>query len=382
MIYFDNAATTYPKPQEVYNSVLRAIKLYGANPGRSGHTMSMKAAEEIYKCRSAVKKMFNATSEESVIFTLNCTQAINIILKGYLNSGDHVVISSLEHNAVARPINELKKQNITYTQAQVFPLDNDATVNSFRNAINGSTKLIVCTHASNVWGVRLPIERLTSLAHEYGIKILVDAAQTAGILPIDLQNTKIDFLCMAGHKGLYGVMGTGILITDHAQELRTIIEGGTGSGSHSLEQPELPPERLESGTPNVSGIIGLHAGIRFVSTVNMEKIASHEMMLMRRLYDRLSGISHVQLYTAYPDIKYSVPVLSFNVKGKDSETVAEYLNKNGQIATRAGLHCAPLAHTAFGTMEQGAVRISPSYFNNIREVDRLANLIQKMRINL
>ena len=382
MIYFDNAATTYPKPQIVTNTVSQALRLYGANPGRSGHTMSIKSAEEIYKCRQAIKDMFGADAVENVIFTLNCTQSINMVLKGYLKSGDHVVISSMEHNAVVRPLTEMKSQNITYSVAQVYQQDNDKTIDSFRKAITNSTKLIVCTHASNVWGIRLPIERLTALAHEYGIRILVDAAQTAGIFPIDLRRDKIDFLCLAGHKGLYGVMGTGVLVTPWANELKTIIEGGTGTSSASFEQPLYAPERFESGTPNVSGIIGLKAGIKFISGIKTENIAKHEMSLVLRLYDRLKNIKGVKLYTERPDLQYYAPLLSFNVGDKESEAVAEYLNMNGQIATRAGLHCAPLAHMSAGTIDRGAVRVSPSYFNTANEVERLGNLIQKISVKL
>ena len=382
LIYLDNAATTYPKPIAVSNSACQAVKLYGANPGRSGHNMSIRTAEEIFKCRQAIKNMFNADSEENIVFTLNCTHAINTVLKGYLKPGDHVVISSLEHNAVVRPLAELAKHGITYSVAPVIFNDNDATVDSFRRAINASTRLIACTHASNVWGARLPVERLTALAHQYGIRIMVDAAQTAGIFPVDLQNDRIDFLCMAGHKGLYGTMGTGVLITSCGDKLGTIIEGGTGTSSQSQEQPSYMPEKFESGTPNVPGIIALKSGVEFVMNRHPENIANHEMKLILRLYDRLSENKNVKLYTPRPSLQYFAPVLSFNIKNTESEAVADYLNKNGQIAVRAGLHCAPLAHESVGTSDIGAVRISPSIFNNSYEIDRLSNLIQKIRINL
>lgn len=382
MIYLDNAATTFPKPPSVTAAVHEALKNYGANPGRSGHRLSMRSAKEIYDCRVKAAVLFNAEKEENVVFTLNCTHSINIVLKGLLKSGDHVVCSNLEHNSVIRPLTELEKKGITFTQATVYPGDNDKTVDAFRNALNGKTKLVVCTHASNVWGVRLPVERLTALCHEYGIQILVDCAQTAGTIPIDLQENKIDYLCTAGHKGLYGPMGTGLLITANSDQISSFMQGGTGSSSISFEHPAIMPDKFESGTPNLPGIAGLKAGIEFVSRIKEKTIASHEMALIRRLYDKLANLSFVRLYTKKPDLGHFSPVLSFNVQGMDSETVAEHLNRHYDIALRAGLHCAPVAHAAFGTLETGAVRVSPSYFSNAAQIDRLAFAVMQMKQRL
>ena len=250
MIYFDNAATTFPKPRQVTNAVNNALNHYGANPGRSGHNMSIAGAEEIYRCRSAAADMFHAPGPECVIFTLNCTHAMNMVLKGLLRPGDHVVTSCLEHNAVMRPLHALAANDITFTAAQIFPGDNDATVNAFRNALQPNTKLIVCMQASNVWGIRLPVERIAALGKQYEIPIAIDCAQSAGVIPIDMQESGFDYLCIAGHKGLYGPMGTGMLITANGSQLSTILEGGTGTGSVSYVQPETMPDRFESGTPN------------------------------------------------------------------------------------------------------------------------------------
>lgn len=219
MIYLDNAATTYPKPASVQNTVQIALKKYGANPGRAGHAMSLAAAEEIYRCRTAAADFFKAPGPECVAFTLNCTHAMNYVLKGLLKPGDHVVTSSLEHNAVMRPLQKLSENGVMFTVAKVFPGDNDATLNAFRNAIRENTKLIVCTHASNVWGIRLPVERIAALGHLYNIPIVVDCAQSAGVLPIDMAESGFDYLCVAGHKGLYGPMGTGMLV--YAQRLES-----------------------------------------------------------------------------------------------------------------------------------------------------------------
>lgn len=367
MIYLDNAATTYPKPVSVQNAMAHAMKYYGANPGRAGHNMSMAAAEEIYRCRTAAADFFHAPGPECVAFTLNCTHAVNYVLKGLLKPGDHVVTSCLEHNAVMRPLQTLFPRGVTYTAAHVFPNDNDATVASFRESMNEKTKLIICTHASNVWGIRLPVERIGALAHEYGVQIALDCAQSAGVLPINMEEYQYDYLCIAAHKGLYGPMGTGMLITPHGSELDTVIEGGTGTNSVSLFQPETMPDRMESGTQNMPGIAGLRAGIEFVKNRSPEKIYRHEMELVRSLYQRLSGIKGIHLYTPEPVEPYFAPVLSFNVEDVPSEVIAQKLNQKG-IAVRAGLHCAPSAHECMGTIEQGTVRVCPSAFSNMNEI--------------
>lgn len=379
MIYFDNAATTYPKPISVTNAVARAMKQYGANPGRGGHEMSIRTAEEIFRARKSAADFFHAKGEECVAFTLNCTHATNIVLKGLLKPGDHVVTSCLEHNAIMRPLNDLSQKGITFTAVDVYPGDNDATLDAFRKGINQNTRLIACMHASNVWGIRLPIERIAALAKEYQIPFLVDAAQSAGVLPIDMQDMGIDFLCLAGHKGLYGPMGTGMLITDKGENLRTIIEGGTGTNSLSMEQPDSMPDKFESGTPNVSGIIGLAAGIEYIKKTKIETIAKHEYQLVQRLYDKLSRIKDVELYMKRPDWNYFAPLLSFNLKGKDSETTAGFLSKRG-IAVRAGLHCAPSAHRFCGTIDRGAVRVCPSIFSKSSEIDYFVSVVQKIAI--
>lgn len=379
MIYLDNAATTYPKPPQVQTAVMKAMKSFGANPGRSGHTMSLKAAEEMYHCRSELADFFHAPGPECVVFTLNCTQAMNMVLKGFLKPGDHVVTSSLEHNAVARPLHALEQKGITYTEAQVVPGDNTATLDAFRKAFQENTKLVVCMHASNVWGIRLPIERITALAHEYGISVAIDCAQTAGILPISMEEYGFDYLCIAAHKGLYAPMGTGILIVRESGNLDTVFEGGTGTNSVSLVQPEELPERFESGTPNMPGIAGIRAGLSFVRSRGIDKIRAHEFALLQELYHFLEEMKGVKLYTELPQDPYYVPVLSFNVENMSSEVVAQHLNQAG-IAVRAGLHCSPLAHTFMGTLKQGAVRVCPSVFNNRNEIRMFVAQMRKILV--
>lgn len=377
MIYLDNSATTYPKPLSVRNAVSRALVTCGANPGRSGHKMSMISANEIYECRKSISKLFNIDSIEDIVIVRNCTEAINIVLKGILKAGDHVVVSCLEHNATMRPLISMKKSGITYTKAYIHECDDEATVEEFRNAIQENTKLIACMHASNVWGIRLPIEKLAKLAHENNIKIMIDVAQSAGVLPIDYETNKIDYICSSGHKGLYGPMGTGILVARNGQELDTFIEGGTGSNSISLEQPNTMPDRFESGTPNTSGIAGLRAGVEFISQMGAENIHYKELKLINRAYDGLSNIKGVKLYTKKPKAQTHVPVLSFNIENMQSEKVSYELN-NMNIAVRAGLHCAPLAHEHFGTLSLGAVRISPSFYTKPYEIENLLNSVNKI----
>lgn len=375
VIYFDNSATTYPKPRSVVHAISDSMKFCGANPGRSGHTMSRISGKEIEKCRNLACELFGAKNPENVAFTLNCTTALNMVIKGLLKPGDHVVVSCLEHNAVMRPINKLKKSGITCSVAKVYPTDNDKTVDSFRNEINSQTRLIICTHASNVWGIRLPIERIAALAHIYGIPILVDGAQSAGLLPINIEKCGIDYLCLAGHKGLYGPMGTGMLITDKHEKLDTIIEGGTGTDSMILCQPKKMPQKFESGTPNLWGICGLRAGMEFVKNKGIENIFNHEINLMGYFYDKLKNIKSAILYMPKPEAPHFVPLISFNIKGRVSDEVGKLLDKNS-IEVRTGLHCAPAAHEFAGTLETGVIRVSPSVFNTKAEIDKLLKMLE------
>lgn len=377
MIYLDNAATTSPKPEIVIREVNRALRSYSANPGRGGHRPSIAAAKAVYSCRTAVKEFFNTESEENVIFTSGCTMSLNTVFKGILRPGDHVIISSLEHNAVLRPLHRLKERGIiSYTVADVVIGDDDATLESFRKAINAHTRMIVCTHASNVFGIRLPVERICALAHSYGILFCLDAAQSAGVLDIDVAGTGYDFVCCAGHKGLYGPTGIGLLLLKNGQKPEPLIEGGTGSASDDPLMPDYYPDRLESGTLNIPGICGLNAGIRFLESRGKDTAFQHEMRLIQRLYNGLSGMSEVQLYTPFPSAQACVPVLSFNIKGHDSETVSTYLNDRFGIAVRAGLHCAPTAHRFMGTIDSGTVRIAPSVFSSEKDIQILLKAVK------
>ncbi len=378
MIYLDNAATTFPKPLAVKNNVNNSFS-YSANPGRAGHRLSIKASEAVYNCRELLKNFFNAETAENVIFTPSCTHALNTVIKGVLSKGDHVVISSLEHNSVLRPLERLSSEGfITYSIAEVYESDNDRTFEAFRTSLKKNTRLVICTHASNVFGIKLPIERIAALCKYYGILFCVDAAQTAGVCNIDVKNIGIDYLCIPGHKGLYGPMGIGALIINSETVPKSLCEGGTGSGSSRLSQPEILPDKFESGTLNLLGISGLNAGINFVNTKGIDNLRGRELKLMEKLYANLSKIEGIKLYTSKPNDECYVPLLSFNMDGFASDELSNLLDSKYSIATRAGIHCSPLAHKCFGTSDIGTVRISPSVFTTENEINGLILALRQL----
>ena len=380
MIYLDNSATTYPKPPEVLRAVQNAVREYSFNPGRGGYRHSLKTSKKVYQARETIRNFFNAPSVESVIFTPGCTQSVNMAIKGILKRGDHVIISSLEHNAVVRPLHKLKEQGIiTYSIAKAAPEDDEKTIQNFRDSINQNTRMIICTHASNVFGFRLPVERLCALAHSYGILFCLDAAQSAGILPIDMEEGGYDFVCCAGHKYLYGPMGIGLLITGKDITVDSLIEGGTGSVSSELSMPSFYPDKLEAGTLNIPGILGLEAGIQFVDRQGIGNIYEKESHLIHYLRDRIKDFRHIKIFDNSNDNHFDVPLLAFSAEDTDSETVAAYLSEKYDIAVRGGLHCAPTAHASMGTSERGIVRIAPSVFTTQADMNMLVNSLRKFR---
>lgn len=376
MTYFDNAATTFPKPRRVREAVQNAMERYGANPGRSGHRLSLETAIKVYETREAVAEFFGAEAVEDVVFTSNCTHALNFALKGLLKHGDHVIISDLEHNSLSRPVHALAAKGvITYSVAEVSEDDDCRTVDAFRKLIQNDTRLIATTHGSNVWGIRTPIGKLGRLCQENDLLFLVDAAQTAGVVPIDMEKDNIDFLCAAGHKSMYGPSGTGVLVTPLGSALDCCFEGGTGNMSADFDQPTGMPERLESGTVNTSGIIGLGAGLSYIKSRGLDELYDHEMRIAREIYEGLLNIPEIKLYTREFVYGRNLPVVSFNVSGVPSEEVTSKLSDMG-FALRGGLHCAPLAHKKMDTLETGAVRISVGGFNKMSEARRLLSAIK------
>ncbi len=376
MIYFDNAATTGAKPTVVLNAVQRALSDMSVNPGRGGYEKSVKCSQEIYECRKKISDFFGAEAPERVIFTANCTQSINLVLKGICRPGDHVVTSSLEHNAVARPIYKLQKLGVDVDYAEVIFGDKDATVRSFDRLIRNDTRIVAVTHASNVTGYVLPIKEIGEICAERNVPFMVDAAQTAGILDINMRELMIDYLCVAPHKGLYAPMGIGVLIS-LGNIPETLFEGGTGSFSAGYEQPIDFPDRFESGTLNVPAIMGVSAGLDYVKSKGTNALYHHELELIRYIYNRLSNIQGVILYTPRPEFGEYVPTLSFNVEGKSSDETAVHLAKDN-ICVRAGLHCAPMAHRRLGTIDVGTVRICCSSYNTKKEADLFVESVKKL----
>ena len=375
MIYLDNGATSFPKPLSVRQNVDISLKKFSANPGRSGHSLSLRAAKEIFECRKRLKELFNVNSEEEIIFTENCTMALNTVIFGLLSEGDHVLISSMEHNSVTRPLESLKDKGVTYSTFD-YSYDDNETVDNVRNLIKPETKLVICTHASNVFGFRFPIERICALCHAYGILFCVDSAQSAGVFDIDVGTNQYDFVCMSGHKSLYGPMGTGVLILNN-RNLKPLLYGGTGTESVKKSQPEGLPEQFESGTQNMNGISGLKAGVDFVKNRGIKNIYNHEYKLAKRLFNGLANNRKVITYNKSFDYGKVAPVVSFNIDGVYSEDLVAKLNKYG-IMTRGGLHCSPLAHTTMNTIENGTVRVVPGAFNTINDINYLLNVIRKL----
>lgn len=379
MIYFDNAATTYPKPESVRRAAAEAIVRYGGNPGRSGHKMSIAASEAVYSVREKAGKFFGA-EPENVIFTANCTESLNMAIKGLaeqeLREGRpfHIIISSLEHNSVFRPVHELTKRGLSYSIAEVSA-DDTVTVNNFEALIKPHTKAVICTLGSNVTGQLLPYERIGAMCRRRHICFVGDGAQVCGVVPIDMKRDNINILCMPGHKGLYGISGTGLLITDGQYPIYHILEGGTGSTSLEAEQTPFLPEELESGTVNTVGIVTVGAGIDFIGKTGAERIHSYETALCDRLINELDGESRVRIYRR-ERCSY-LPIVLFNVEGIAPEEAAAYLNDAG-FALRGGLHCSGLAHRSIGTLPDGGVRFSPSVFNTPAQTHMLANAVKKL----
>ncbi|TDX53233.1 aminotransferase class V-fold PLP-dependent enzyme [Orenia marismortui] len=368
MIYFDNAATTFKKPNRVYEAVLDTLKNKAGNPSRGGHKAALDASRVIFDARRRLAKFFNVPSSKEIIFTKNATEANNLILKGLIEEEDHVITTDLEHNSIYRPLNRLKKER----GIDVSTIDTSQSIDNFlkdiETAINDQTKLIVMTHASNVTGAILATEEVGQIAKENNIIFAVDAAQTAGVLDIDVQTMNIDFLSFTGHKGLLAPQGVGGLYINSEIEFAPLLEGGTGGSSKEKLNPNILPDKYESGTLNTPAIAGLKAGIEFLEKEGLDRIYNHELELLNRLTSGLLEMKEVKILDTKAK-KNKVAVISFIVSGIKSATIGNLLDKNYDIAVRTGLHCAPLAHQSIGTYDVGTVRVSFSYFNTIEEVD-------------
>ncbi|MBZ4665492.1 MAG: cysteine desulfurase family protein [Mahella sp.] len=376
LIYLDNAATSYPKPECVYEAVLRCMREYGANPGRSGHRMAIEAGQTIYRCRKSLAELFNIPDPIDIVFTYNATDAINLAIKGFIHSGDHIISTSMEHNAVARPLAALSAQGVAVS---FVPCSGDGTLNApdIERYIRHNTRLIAMTHASNVTGTIMPINEVGEIAHKHGITFLVDAAQTAGTCDIDVCRMNIDMLAFPGHKGLLGPQGTGGLYIKKGVELQPLKQGGTGSNSESLIQPEFMPDKFESGTLNTPGIAGLAASVEYILDKGVDAIHRHETDLIKHMLQELRFLDGISIYGP-SDSEGRVGIISLNIEGVTDGELSNLLDRDYGIATRAGLHCAPLAHKTIGTIDKGAVRFSVSYFNTRDDIDAAVSALKEI----
>ena len=378
-LYLDNAATSWPKPPEVAQAMARFLEETGANPGRSGHRLSIEAARLVYETRVAVSEMFGAEDPLRVVFGLNITDGLNLALHGLLKSGDHVITSSEEHNAVMRPLNDLAQKGVQVTKVACNG-DGSLDANLVEAAIQSNTRLIVLNHASNVCGTILPIKEVGQIARKHGVLFLLDCAQTAGVLPIDMEADGIDLLAFTGHKSLYGPMGTGGLVVGprlKPSALLPIRQGGTGSRSEQEVQPDFFPDRYESGTPNALGLAGLLAALNWLKAEGIEAIREREEVLCSELLAALVEIEGVELYGTRDASKQTATV-AFNIRGMESSTVGLRLDEEFDILCRVGLHCAPSAHHSLGSFPDGSVRFGLGAFNNLEDVRFAVDAVRQL----
>jgi len=376
MIYLDNAATSWPKPESVYQTMNEFLRSKGGNPGRGGHSLALAASKMIEETRLLIARLINAPEKDRVIFTINCTDSLNLGLKGLLKRGDQVITSCIEHNSMVRPLRKLEQQGVKVVR---LPLSSDGFVSpqDVEKAITKKTKMVAMNHASNVTGVIQPIAGYGLITRRHNLIFMVDAAQTAGKYPLDVQADNVDLLAFSGHKGLLGPPGTGVLYVGERVDLDSLREGGTGSHSELEEQPTDLPYKFECGTMNTVGITGLCAGLKYILGERMENILAHEQSLTDRL---LEGLSHLPRVTVYKlkDRSKQAPIVSFNLKDSEPGEVGALLDQAFDIKVRTGLHCAPAAHKTLGTFPLGTIRLSPGYFNTVEEIDFSLQAIEKI----
>lgn len=377
-IYLDNASTTFPKPKEVAEAVYHYMTQVGSNVSRGGYDSAYRTEELVYETRQNLTDLFNAPDCKNVIFTKNITESLNIILKGFLHLGDHVLVSSMEHNAVMRPLVQLRQKNISFTRV---PCSHDGTldVNDLAKYLQPNTRLVVMTHASNVCGTVLPIEKVGHFCQEHHLKFVVDTAQTAGVWPIDMQKMHIDALAFTGHKGLLGPQGIGgfILHEDMIEKIEPLISGGTGSISHTEEIPHFMPDRFEAGTMNLPGIIGLNASLNWLKQTTCSAVKQHELMLTQYFLDGIASLNNENILIAgRRDISQRTGVVSIQVKNREIAQLAYELDDKFGIMTRVGLHCAPSAHKTLGTYPQGTIRFSFGWWNTREDIEAAVNALE------
>jgi cysteine desulfurase / selenocysteine lyase len=379
MIYLDHAATSWPKPREVIEAMADFLERAGGNPGRAGHRLSIEAGRIVYDVRETLAEFFNASDPLRIIFTANATHAVNLCFYGILRPGDHVITSSMEHNAVMRPLRDLESKGI---HLSVVPCNKNGSMDpeAVAQAMRPSTRIVAVTHASNVTGTILPIAEIADIAHKSGAFMLVDAAQTAGVLPIDVQATKIDLLAFTGHKGLQGPQGTGGLVIGNSMrvnDIEPLWRGGTGSRSASEIQPEELPDKFESGTLNGPGIAGLGAGVRYIMKRGIEAIRAQEMSLTQQMVDGIQSLDGVTVHGP-TDVACRTSIVSFTAAGRRVSEIGLRLDEEFGILSRVGLHCAPAAHRTIGTFPEGTVRLALGLHTTREEVASVIDAAKKI----
>ncbi len=375
-IYLDNAATTYPKPEQVYLAVEHALRKIGVGPGRGGHSRGLEATRLVFEARETLSDFFGIKDSSRLIFTHSATEGLNLVVAGLLKPGDHVVTTTMEHNSLARPLHQAAQRGVEVTwvgcnrQGFVDPA-------GIASAIRPKTRLVALSHCSNVTGALQPVAEIGLLARRSGILFLVDAAQSAGVVPINVQELNIDLLAAPGHKGLLGPQGTGLLYIAEGLELSPLIVGGTGGYSDASEQPDSMPERYESGTLNTPGIAGLKAGVDFIRSTGIEAVRKKESLLVSLLAEGLGPIEGVILHKPENSERHCGPV-SFTIQGLDPSEIGFTLDRDYDISVRVGLHCAPDAHKTIGTYPQGTVRVSPGFFNSEKEIEIFLDAVRNI----
>ena len=374
-VYLDNAATTMHKPQEVIDAVVAAMSSMG-NAGRGVNDASLSASRIIYDTREKLCHLFHGTNARQIAFTNNSTESLNIAIKGILNPGDHVITTMLEHNSVLRPLYEMEARGVKLT---IVKSNEQGTLNiqDIEDAITEETKLIICTNGSNLTGNYIDLKPIGEMAHKHGVLFAVDASQTAGVFPIDVQDMQIDILCFTGHKGLLGPQGTGGIYVREGLSVRPLKSGGSGVQTYSKIHPAEMPTALEAGTLNGHGIAGLHAALEYLEKTGIDSIRNREQDLMWRFYEGVKDIPNVKIYGDF-STKNRCAVVTLNIGDYDSSEVSDALLTEYNISTRSGGHCAPLMHEALGTVEQGAVRFSFSHYNTEEEVDTAIKAIREL----
>lgn len=380
-VYLDNAATSWPKPPAVVSAVVRYLEQVGGNPGRSGHGLSNEAGRIVDSARESLARLFQVKNPLRIVFGSNCTEALNLAICGLLRSGDHVITSSVEHNSVMRPLRQLEMEGVALT---VVPCNSDGTLDCalIEAAIRPNTALIVLSHASNVVGTLLPIAQVGQIARKHGLLMLVDAASTAGVMPINMETDCIDLLAFAGHKSLLGPTGTGGLVIGERVDIsrmRPLKRGGTGSRSESEEQPEMLPDVYESGTLNVMGLAGLNAGVEWILNQGLDSIRAHHTGITQSLIDGLVNMPGVTVYGTL-DANRQVSVVSFNISGVSPSEAGFYLDEEFNIQSRIGLHCAPTAHRTIGTFPGGTIRFAPGIFVTDDDVARALDAVKQIAL--